>query len=141
MALKGNEKRDYTEKIAKILASVSSGESVKRSCENEGLAITTFLDNVDGESYARARTAQADAQFVEMNDLEQQCLRGEIDPQAYRAAMDTRKWRLARMHPKYNDKVQLEVSGPNKGPVQVADLAMMDDEQLQAILGHKGGNE
>ncbi len=141
MALKGNEKRDYTEKIAKALASISNGESVRKSCIAAEIALVTFLDNVDGEQYARARTAQADAQFVEMNDLEQQCLRGEIDPQAYRVAMDTRKWRLARMHPKYNDKVQLEVSGPDKGPIQVADLAMMDDAQLQAILGHKGGNE
>ncbi len=141
MALKGNEKRDYTEKIAKVLASVSSGESVRNSCIAADIALKTFQDHVDSRQYARAREAQADAHFYKMQELVQSCLDGNIEPQAFRAAMDVEKWILARMHPKYNDKVQLEVSGPNKGPVQVADLAMMDDEQLQAILGHKGGNE
>ena len=45
-----------------------------------------------------------------MDDLEVQVLNGELDPQAFRVAMDARKWRLGRMSPKkYGEKI--EISG------------------------------
>jgi hypothetical protein len=125
-------------RIGKALEFIASGESVRKSCEMAGIAAMTFLDNVDGVQYARARDAQADCHFDEMADLERECREGTLDPQAFRALLDSRKWRLARMRPQvYGDKLGLEVSGKGGGPIQVADLANMDDDQLQTILGER----
>jgi len=76
-------------------------------------------DSELADRYARARTAGIDAQADEMHDLEMQVLRGEVDANSFRAAMDARKWRMARQAPKkYGDKVQQEISGPDGGPVR-----------------------
>lgn len=97
------------ERISLVLEHVSAGLSVRKACEAAGIALTTFLKNVDGEQYARARDAQADAHFDEMADLEEACRDGALDPQAFRALLDSRKWRLARMRPRvYGDRVTVD---------------------------------
>lgn len=92
-------------RIDKVLELVSSGQSLRKSCEAVGMSAPTFLREVDVEQYARAREAQADAHFDEMAELEAECRAGTLDPQAFRALLDSRKWRLARMRPRvYGDK-------------------------------------
>ncbi len=47
-----------------------------------------------------------------MASLEEKVLGGELEPQAYRVAMDTRKWRLGRMMPqKYGDTLKVQNEG------------------------------
>lgn len=105
-------KKADTSKYKAVLADIASGLSVRAACEKSGVKLVTFLDNVDGEQYARARDAQADAHFLEMADLEEQCRQGVLDPQAFRALLDSRKWRLARMRPTvYGDKMAVENTG------------------------------
>ena len=110
--------------IASVLAHISSGRSVRKSCELVGVPVPTFLKNVDRDQYARARDAQADAHFDEMTELEEQCRSGELDPAAFRALLDSRKWRLARMRPKiYGDKStgsDGSMTPPKMTPAQVA---------------------
>ena len=99
--------------------------SVRQACEKNNVALSTFVQNVDGEQYARAKDSQADAHFAEMTELEQQCLHGELDPQALRAVIDSRKWRLARMRPKvYGDKQAIEHSGS---------IGVLSQEQIDAV--------
>lgn len=101
--------KDWSKKINAALGFIAAGESVRKSCKKAKIAVMTFLDNVDNVQYAHAREAQADVHFDGMSELEQQCIDGEIDPQVYRVAMDTRKWRLARMRPAiYGDRSQLD---------------------------------
>lgn len=101
------KRKNHSKEVKQVLVHISSGISVRQSCGLVGIAVSTFLDNVDSEQYARAREACADAQFDEMADLEMRCLSGALDAQAFRAAMDARKWRLARMRPTvYGDKIQ-----------------------------------
>lgn len=101
--------KDWSKQINKALESIADGESVTKSCEKAGITKANFLKLVDGDRYARARDAQADAQFADMDDKERECLNGKIDPQVFRAAMDVRKWRLARMHPvRYGDRAQVD---------------------------------
>ena len=64
------KKADKT-KHAAILAEITAGLSVRKACEAHGVKLSTFVQNVDGEQYARARDAQADAHFEEMADLEE----------------------------------------------------------------------
>ena len=59
-----------------------------------------------------------------MDDLEQKALDGDIDPATFRAVMDSRKWRLARMRPRvYGDKQTVDVN---------ANVAILTKEQRDA---------
>ncbi len=54
--------------------------------------------------YARANEYAAEWEFAGIGGLEQQVLDGEIEPNAARVVIDSRKWRLAKMRPKvYGD--------------------------------------
>ena len=130
-----DKRLDQKAKIKQALTLITGGSSVRKACEEAGIPKTTFLENVDGDQYARARDAQADVHFDEMSDYEQQCLDGDLDPQVLRSVIDSRKWRLSKMRPKvYGDKSHLEVFGKDGGPLQIADLSAMSDEQLQQLL-------
>ena len=97
------------DRIDKVLELVSSGQSLRQACKAVGITRRLFLEKVDGNQYARAREAQADAHFDEMAELEAECRAGTLDPQAFRALLDSRKWRLARMRPRvYGDKVTVD---------------------------------
>lgn len=112
-------------KFPAVLKDIETGMSVRQACEKNNVALSTFVQNVDGEQYARAKDSQADAHFAEMTELEQQCLHGELDPQALRAVIDSRKWRLARMRPKvYGDKQAVEHSGS---------ISVLSQEQIDAV--------
>lgn len=102
------------DRIDKVLELVSSGMSTLKACEAAGIKRPTFLREVGidknlADKYARAREAQADAHFDEMAELEAECHAGTLDPQAFRALLDSRKWRLARMRPRvYGDRVMVD---------------------------------
>lgn len=108
-----------------ILQRVANGQSLRSACAVHNLVASAVIkacskDPALGEQYARARDEGIDSQAEEMHDLEQRVLSGELDPNAFRAAMDARKWRLARQAPKkYGDKVQQEISGGDK-PVSIS---------------------
>ena len=99
----------------KVLDEIKGGQSLCGACKTVGVKQSTFstwvsCDDKLSDDYARARELCADSQFAEMDDLERQVLRGEIDPQTYRVVMESRKWRLARMHIKYNERQQVDVT-------------------------------
>ena len=107
-----------------ILRRLAEGESLRSACAANGVQHGAWTQSVRANEelasqYARARDEGIDSQAEEMHDLEQRVLSGELDPNAFRAAMDARKWRLARQAPKkYGDKVQQEISGGDK-PVSI----------------------
>jgi len=114
-----------TDEVRKdIIQRLSDGESLRAACRAHSVSAGSFIDATVrdaalAEQYARARDNGIDSQAEEMHDLEMRVLSGELDANAFRAAMDARKWRLARQAPrKYGDKVQQEISGGDK-PVSV----------------------
>lgn len=125
-------KKELQTKIDSVLDSIREGVSVRESCARAGISLSCFLEKVDGERYARARDCQADAHFDEMADLERQCRDGVIDHQRFKALLESRKWRLARMRPKvYGDKAlpaQTRETPPAPDPVQ--DLSRLSPDQL-----------
>lgn len=107
-----------------VLRGLAEGKSLRTACAELGISHWMWNRALSAEpelahQYARARDEGIDSQAEEMHDLEQRVLSGELDPNAFRAAMDARKWRLARQAPKkYGDKVQQEISGGDK-PVSI----------------------
>lgn len=132
-------------KVQKVLDLVSEGMSVTQACARSGLARSVFLKYVNRNEYAYARDAQADAHFDEMTELEEQCRSGELDPAAFRALLDSRKWRLARMRPKiYGDKSTVDMTSSDgsmtQAPAVVIDFSGMspDDIAVAARAAFKG---
>ena len=107
-----------------ILHRVANGQSLRSACAAHNIVASAVIkacskDADFGEQYARAKDEGIDSQAEEMHDLEMRVLSGELDANAFRAAMDARKWRLARQAPrKYGDKVTQAIEGGDK-PVEM----------------------
>ncbi len=129
-------KRDERQaKIDAVLLLISGGISVRRACEQEGISRPCFFTHVDASRYARARAMQADCHFDDLSEMAGAVAAGALEPQACRVAADIIKWQVARMHPKaYGDRVAMELTGKDGGPVQHMDMSQLTDEQLHAIL-------
>ena len=143
--------------VAKVCARMETGESLRKSCEAEGVKDPTFLDwvradDLFAEQYARAREAGLHCmaqQIIEISDEQEIEARynGEdvkLDLSATAVArnrlrVDSRKWLLSKMMPKvYGDKMTL--AGDPEAPLSqsatpevIAALAEMTPEQLRAL--------
>ncbi len=115
----------YTPEIAdEICRRLAGGESLRAICRDDGMphaeTIRRWLadDKHPGfrGQYARARSDQARGyaeEVVEIADTEE-------DPQRARVRIDARKWVASKLLPKaYGERVALEHSGPDGGPVPV----------------------
>lgn len=103
--------------IYKILSDVSLGMSLNKACKSYNVNINTVRAWMIREPglhvrYMHAQEARSYAIFDEMEELEDQVLEGKINPKAYRAAAETRKWRLGKMNQKrFGDRQILEHTG------------------------------
>lgn len=110
--------------VGRVCKSLADGESLRKSCEAEGVAMSTFLgwvtaDDEVGDQYARARATGSDIQFEAL--LEQAAepapcdATGKTDSgwvQWKRLQIDTAKWVLARKRPTmYGDRVEQHHTG------------------------------
>lgn len=109
-----------------------------------------FRDNAGyAQQYARAKEEQADVladQIIDISDDDSCDVAFKDDGTPYvnqeniqraKLRVDSRKWIAARLKPKkYGDKVTNEMTGPNGGPIPVANLTADDltDDQLAAII-------
>ena len=109
---------------ADIIRRLREGASLMTAARENGVTAGAFYNAMSRDDdlrdeYARARDDGVDSQAEEMHDLEMRVLSGELDANAFRAAMDARKWRLARQAPrKYGDKVTQAIEGGDK-PVEM----------------------
>ena len=139
-----NPKAD-TSKYKIILADISEGLSVRKACKTHKVPLSTFVQNVDAEQYARAREACVDALADEIMDIADDGRNdwmekyGDGDPgwlingehvQRSKLRVDARKWLLSKIAPKkYGDRVAMEHSGT---------IATMTQEQIDAIYRATG---
>jgi hypothetical protein len=136
---------EWTQSIADAICErLAEGESLRAICKDEAMpalsSVFKWLDAVPGfaDQYARAREQQAEtlaAEIVAIADeaaVEDVVVDGvavgvKLDSTAVarnRLRVDARKWVAAKLKPKvYGDKVTTEHTGPNGGPVQVADVS------------------
>lgn len=123
-----------------VLAGMGQGLSAFKACQAAGVPQSTF--NVwlgeDEDLAARYALAREDLierianEIVEISDKDVEIQDGKRDwaaVQKHKLQVDTRKWLLSKLAPKkYGDKVGLELSGQNGGPIQI--LAATTDEKL-----------
>jgi hypothetical protein len=159
----------YSQTIADAICErIANGESLRAICADEGMpaSSTVFLWLAEhagfSEQYARAREAQAEhlaAEIVAIADEECTTVRadkhhgakgdesGEVevvfDATAVarnRLRVDARKWVASKLKPKvYGDKVTTEHTGPNGGPVQLADVSSEAlDDRIAALRKELG---
>lgn len=77
--------------------------------------------------YARARVGQADWAYDGMIDVERGVLDDVIDPQAARVVIGSMQWRASKLAPKkYGERSQMELSGPDGGPIETANVGARD---------------
>ena len=144
-----------TSKYPAVLEAISTGLSVRKACEQAGVAETTFRANVDAAQYARAREACAHSIAEEIleiadngkNDWMEQNGREDVGwvlngehVQRSKLRVDARKWLLSKIAPKsYGDKQAIEHSGPDGTPIQHQNVfSEVSDEQLFKILQAAG---
>ena len=141
----------YTPELgAEICSRIAEGESLRSICKDDGMPAMSsiMLWLIDGkheifsEQYATARRIQAEALADEIFDIaddgrndwmerneeggEAYKLNGEAVARA-RLRVDTRKWYLSKVLPKFADKQQIEHSGS-------IDYNKVTDDELDARI-------
>ena len=117
------------EKIAAILALISSGKSLRKACEQEGVPPSTMSRWIEeegiSEQYARAMEGRADAVFEDIIEIADNP-DPNADVQRDKLRVDTRKWAVARMAPrKYGDRLDLNHGGDMKVVISSKDAGVL----------------
>ena len=112
------------QRVEAVFDLVAEGKSVTAACAEIGLARSAFYreilaDQETWDSYARARSACAEVHFDEIADLEAEARSGDVDPQMFRALLDSKKWRLGKMNIRFSDKQVIEQTTKHEGSVSV----------------------
>lgn len=127
---------------------IAEGESLRVICKDPDMPsksnVFVWLKNDEQlqDQYARAREAQADAYFDEIVDIADKSKAENV--QQARLRIDARKWAAGKLRPKkYGDKNQIEMSGPNGGPIQTEETSAKDIilgklDSMSAALGSTG---
>jgi hypothetical protein len=103
------------EDILQVLELISSGMSIRQSCEQLKMSSRTFMDYIlkpeYAQHYARAMEKRADAIFDQITDIADNP-DPDADVQRDRLRVDARKWVVSKMLPKkYGDKITQELTG------------------------------
>ena len=135
------------DKADAICARLAEGVSLVRICEiaefPSRTEVNRWLADDENEAfrdnYARARESFADAEFDAITEIcdaaPERDDKGRIDPAwvaTQKLKIDTRKWTLARMNKKYNDKIDIEHSG------RLVHAHEMTDAELGSIAAASG---
>ena len=106
----------YSEATAsEILDQLAEGRTMRTICSGPGMPSARTInrwvsEDIQGfaDRYERARKLQADAIFDEALDISNEEFIDNVEVQAARLKIDTRKWYIARVHPeKYGDRVEV----------------------------------
>lgn len=85
------------------------------------------------QNYARACEDMADHDADKIADVAQRVVRGEVDPQAARVAIDAYKWSAGKRRPKkYGDKIEVEQSG-SVAVTHTLDVSGLSLEELDVL--------
>lgn len=93
------------------------------------------------EKYTRARERQADRMVAECREIADQPIDKMGAVERARLRVGVRQWGAERMAPKkYGARIKQEVSGPNNGPIEVADASakLLDLLDRRAAAGASG---
>jgi hypothetical protein len=141
---KNGRPSDYTPEIgAAFCRALAEGKSARTVCLDPKMPsmsqVFNWFDRFPSfcEQYARATIERAENIFEDALQIADD---ETLDPQSRRVRVDTRKWFLAKMHPrKFSEKVISEVTGANGAPLQIEakvqkiDSSILDTEAREAL--------
>lgn len=133
----------YTNELAQeICDRLIDGESMRSICKSDDMpnraTVLRWMEADPGfaAKCARARELQADAIFEDLQEIADHG--NPEDVQRAKLRVSTMQWRAAKLAPKkYGDKVAMEHTGKDGGPIQTYDLTKAEDgdlEKLEALL-------
>lgn len=121
----------YSARLAtEICTLIADGKSLRVVCKLPGMphrvTVLRWLsaNEVFAKDYATAYMLQADSIEEDMAEIEGKLMKGRMDPQRARVALNSMQWRAERRAPKkYGTKIQQEITGRDGGPVVIAGAA------------------
>lgn len=151
----------YSEDLANtICARISAGESLRQVCRDESMPCTSTVMKWAQEipefteHYAKARSMLLEhwaEDIVDISDDGSNDWMAANDPEnpgyrlngehinRSRLRVDTRKWLLSKLAAKkYGERVAAELSGPNGGPIETADVSDIEAARRMAFILAKG---
>lgn len=140
----GRPPMEFTEEIAdRILHGIAEGNSlVSILKEDEELpSYTTVMKWLRmypefAANYARAREDQADHDADKIGDIAEQVVKGQVDPQAARVAIDAYKWAAGKRKPKvYGEKLAIggDADAPPIKTTHQLDVSNLTLEELDVL--------
>lgn len=148
----------FTDDLAsEICARIASGESMRSICRDDNMPVmsTVMLWLVDGnhqifsEQYAKARQIQAETLADELFDIaddgsnDWMAKHGKDDEPGYvlngehvqrsRLRVDTRKWYLSKVLPKFADKQSVDLSSTDGTMTPKQTQITIGDEAIKAL--------
>ena len=120
-----------------VILAIINGTSVNQWCKdnsvNQAHVYATIERDPDFERlYERAREFQAETFADRIADIAEQALRGDVDPQAARVAIDAQKWIVSKLLPKkYGDRTQVDVNVNKK--MTLIEYATAHQEKMKNV--------
>ncbi len=137
----------YTAKVAlELCERIAAGATVRDIDRQPDMpywaSLRTWLLRHDefAVMYQRAQAAKADWEFAGLDELENQVINGEVDANAARIALDSKKWRLSKMKPSsYSDHRHHQVTvGVGNSFARL--LQSLDDRPMLDVTPRRDGN-
>jgi hypothetical protein len=116
---------DRMKVAAEVFKAIASGESLRKACEPNGIAHSTFLgwmaeDESIADQYTRARATRADARFERVDEIMAELRSGKLDAQQARVMLDAIKWQTGKENAKrYGDALDLTSKGEKLAETKV----------------------
>jgi transposase len=138
----------YSETVAAtIIDRLASGDSLRKICKSPGMPKESTVRlwatsdrNGFAAHYTRAREAQMDALAEDILEIADD---DKADVNRARLRVDTRKWLMSKIAPKrFGEKRSHELSGPNGGPIEYANLTEEEiDARIAALTASAGEDD
>ena len=106
---------DFSAQWQDMLSDIAGGKSLRKVCKEREIAFGTLYKWIDGtpgcaEQYASAMLTRGDNLADEIDDLAQEAIANPQNANAYRVAIDAKKWIACKLVPKkYGDKLTADI--------------------------------
>ena len=128
---------DRGDAVRVMLEGLTNGLSLRTICMDQRMPSPSTIyewltaDPSLSEKYAHAREADGQLTGEEIAEIARKVLRGEIDPQAARVAIDGLKWVAARKSPRvYGDRLRVDAEVGSVVIAAFADMARPAEPKL-----------
>jgi hypothetical protein len=117
---------DFSTDWQSILTDIAGGKSLRKVCKERDIAFATLYRWIDNdvaraEQYAQAMFTRGDNLADEIDDLAQEAIANPQNANAYRVAIDAKKWIACKLVPKkYGDKITADI-GKGKVTLTISD--------------------